>query len=40
MNILEMLLADDVGVMSLITIVVTIIITIGVIVIAMKKREK
>lgn len=40
MNILEMLLADDVGVMSLITIVVTIIITIGVIVIAMRKREK
>jgi len=40
MNLLEMLLADDVGALSLITIIVTIIVTIGVIIIAMKKRER
>ena len=38
MNILEMLLADDVGVMSLMTIVMAIIVTIAVIVIAIKRR--
>lgn len=40
MNLLSMLLEDDVGVMSLITIVVTIIVTIAVIAIAMRKRGK
>lgn len=40
MSLLSMLLEDDVGVMSLVTIVVTIIVTIAVIVIAMRKRGR